>query len=116
MFPGANAHIYRNEVGEVIGWDYPSYDDEPYYDYDDYDDYGQDEWCPGPKECLESGLHGRDYNTKGATWNDETLEWEGGIKECIYCGETWEEIPYEECEHGLSAWLCEGPSHYPMEY
>jgi hypothetical protein len=19
------------------------------------------------------------------------------------------------CEHGLSAWLCEGPSHYPLE-
>lgn len=22
----------------------------------------------------------------------------------------------ETCEHGLSAWLCEGPNHYPMEY
>jgi len=21
----------------------------------------------------------------------------------------------EECEHGLSAWLCAGPSHYPMD-
>lgn len=20
---------------------------------------------------------------------------------------------YEECEHGLSLWLCEGPNHYP---
>lgn len=24
----------------------------------------------------------------------------------------WEE-PEDTCEHGLSAWLCEGPNHYP---
>jgi hypothetical protein len=41
MFPGANAQIYRNEAGEPIGWDYPSYDEE-YYDPDDY--LSQDEW------------------------------------------------------------------------
>lgn len=21
----------------------------------------------------------------------------------------------DECEHGLSAWLCEGPNHYPSD-
>lgn len=26
MFPGPGAQIYRNEAGEPIGWDYPSYD------------------------------------------------------------------------------------------
>ncbi|WP_372741517.1 hypothetical protein [Neptunomonas sp.] len=49
MFPGANARIYRNEAGEVMGWDYPSEDDEV-YDPDDYlhdpyeddDDYDED--------------------------------------------------------------------------
>lgn len=25
-FPGAGARIFRNEAGEVLGWDYPSYD------------------------------------------------------------------------------------------
>ena len=24
MFPGPGAQIYRNEAGEVLGWDYPS--------------------------------------------------------------------------------------------
>lgn len=23
--------------------------------------------------------------------------------------------PEPDCEHGLSAWLCVGPSHYPMD-
>lgn len=40
MFPGANAQIYRNEAGEVIGWDYPSADDP--YDPDDDLDYEDD--------------------------------------------------------------------------
>lgn len=35
MFPGAYASIDRNEVGEVLGWDNPSYF-QP--DYDPYDD------------------------------------------------------------------------------
>lgn len=42
MFPGAGAHVYRNEAGEPIGWDYPS--DEPDYDpYDGLDDQYEDE-------------------------------------------------------------------------
>jgi hypothetical protein len=45
MFPGPGAHIYRNEAGEPLGWDYPSQDD-PYDDqeawYEDHD-MGDDE-------------------------------------------------------------------------
>jgi hypothetical protein len=26
-----------------------------------------------------------------------------------------DEILYPSCEHGLSAWLCTGPSHYPID-
>jgi hypothetical protein len=33
MFPGPGATIYRNEAGEVLGWDYPP--DEGFFDYDD---------------------------------------------------------------------------------
>ena len=33
MFPGYGAQVYRNEAGEVLGWDYPT---EPEYDPDDY--------------------------------------------------------------------------------
>jgi len=42
MFPGPHAHVYRNEAGEPVGWDYPSddaYDVSDYYENDrDYDD------------------------------------------------------------------------------
>jgi hypothetical protein len=39
MFPGAGASVYRNDAGEPLGWDYPSYD-EPANpdDFDDLDD------------------------------------------------------------------------------
>lgn len=30
-FPGAGAHVYRNEAGEPIGWDYPADDAMAYY-------------------------------------------------------------------------------------
>ena len=44
MFPGPGAEIHRNEEGEVLGWDYPSYDeppdpdDDPWYDDDNEED------------------------------------------------------------------------------
>jgi hypothetical protein len=34
MFPTANSIIYRNEDGEVLGWDNPSYDEPPEPDED----------------------------------------------------------------------------------
>jgi hypothetical protein len=36
------------------------------------------------------------------TW-DEVDEWRGLL------------LSLPSCEHGLSAWLCEGPQHYPMD-
>jgi hypothetical protein len=45
-YPGPNAHVYYNEAGEPLGWDYPSeYDPNDYYDDDPYTpDYeGEDE-------------------------------------------------------------------------
>lgn len=48
MFPGANARIFRNEAGEVLGWDYPS--DNPNDDWDEFDQAFEgeqpDDWCP----------------------------------------------------------------------
>jgi len=41
MFPGAGATVYRNEAGEVTGWDNSSYY-EPEYDPDVYLDRGGD--------------------------------------------------------------------------
>lgn len=40
MFPGPGAQIIRNEDGEPLGWDYPSYEDEGFFDHDldPYDD------------------------------------------------------------------------------
>jgi len=45
MFPGAGAQIYRNEAGEVTGWDYPSEPDyDPFADLEfDYDEDEEDD-------------------------------------------------------------------------
>jgi hypothetical protein len=40
MFPTAGAHVYYNEAGEPLGWDYPS-NDEP--DPDDFYERHEDE-------------------------------------------------------------------------
>lgn len=40
MFPGAGAQVYRNEEGEVLGWDYPS--DDQYEPDDDWGPEAQD--------------------------------------------------------------------------
>lgn len=35
---------------------------------------------------------------------------------CTWCGKPVEaEAEAESCEHGLSAWLCAGPGHYPTD-
>jgi hypothetical protein len=43
MFPGPGAEIHRNEAGEPLSWDYPSFDNP--YEGDDQDpfDYGEDD-------------------------------------------------------------------------
>lgn len=43
MFPGAGARVYTNEEGEVLGWDYPSYDEPDYDPYDDCYDFADDD-------------------------------------------------------------------------
>lgn len=53
-FPPAGAEIYRNEAGEVTGWDNPAYDDGPdpdkYYEqvgqYDEPDDEDEEDRQP----------------------------------------------------------------------
>lgn len=67
MFPGAGARVYRNEAGEPLGWDYPSYD-EP-----EYDDFAADDIGHDPRdviECVEWGMHGDncDTNNDGTRW------------------------------------------------
>ncbi len=43
-FPGYGAQIYYNDAGEVLGWDYPSYDEPPDpWDDDPWDDDLNDE-------------------------------------------------------------------------
>lgn len=101
MFPGANAQVYRNEAGEPIGWDYPSYGDD-YYD-DHYENWEVE--FETAEECIEERYHARDGYGENGWWV------------CDYCNTPYAEMEVEDdiCEHGLSAWLCEGLSHYPME-
>lgn len=75
MFPTASSTIYRNEDGEVLGWDTVSDDaPEPYESFDDlYPDY------PEPKdtaECISWGMHAQD--------GDGTDEED--VFECLACG------------------------------
>jgi len=75
MFPTANSTIYRNEAGEVLGWDAGGYD-EPYEAFDDlYPDY------PEPKdraECISWGVHAED----GDGVDDDRAE---DVYECSAC-------------------------------
>lgn len=59
MFPGANAHVYYNEAGEPLGWDYPSEPDE-HYDPEDYLPSQEPELCwhcdsEEPEDVDEAG-------------------------------------------------------------
>jgi hypothetical protein len=83
MFPGAGAQIYYNEAGEVIGWDYPSYD-EPEYNDDDW--FSQNYEDPEPEnidECIKWGIHGKDGQGIDGWWV------------CDYCGIPFAEMPEE---------------------
>ena len=55
MFPTATSVIYRNEEGEVLGWDSPS-DYEPTY-LDPYDD-AQERWQSADQAMVCSTHHG----------------------------------------------------------
>lgn len=79
MFPGANATVYRNEDGEVLGWDTYSPADEPDY-YSEMDDYGYDEpECPNI-DCTDDLCDGScededdDYQGGEDAWLDGSYE------------------------------------------
>lgn len=69
MFPTATSTVYRNEDGEVLGWD-NDYGFEPEYDYDPDDDE-----CYG---CGDSVSH--------CVCEDETY-----VAEDAHLDGTWEE-------------------------
>lgn len=88
-FPGAGAQIYRNEAGEPLGWDHPSYDDGP--DPDDFDECDYD-----------------DENFDECDYDDEDPD--GGTEWviCDECGNEYEdgdpEIKQHEQETGHKRW------------
>jgi len=53
MFPGPGAQIYKNDAGEVLGWDYPP--DEPYEE--DFEDQERRYWA---LTCNGCGQHPED--------------------------------------------------------
>lgn len=55
MFPGHGAEIYRNEAGEVTGWD-SGYGFEPEYDPDAYLSSPDEDEDECPDECPICGL------------------------------------------------------------
>ncbi len=50
-FPGAGAHVYYNDAGEPLGWDYPSDDPHNSYESDDRD------WCEQHQRMEDSETH-----------------------------------------------------------
>ncbi len=80
MFPNAGSTIYRNDDGEVLGWD-NNYADEPDYSYlsDEYDPYGPDDECPNP-DCTDDLCDGSceadddDYQGGEDAWLDGSYE------------------------------------------
>lgn len=64
MFPGAYSEIYRNEDGEITGWDYPAYDEPEEPDYDRYDEE-DDDLDGDEQECIRRGVHGNDGDGTG---------------------------------------------------
>lgn len=77
MFPTAGSTIYRNEDGEVLGWDTPDYD--PPFTAEDIDGADLESDPPEPdslEDCIAQGLHDKDSSSAdGVHWV------------CDYCGE-----------------------------
>jgi hypothetical protein len=96
MFPTASSTIYRNEDGEVLGWD-NNYDDAPDYDPFDRDtDPDEDLYWQDESACREAGVHGDDANENSdGTWT------------CCRCdGDcTDEAIAHDDYEGGEDSWL-----------
>lgn len=50
MFPGPGATIIRNDAGEPLGWDSPSYDEPDYDPFDGLDPWGDEDDEPEADE------------------------------------------------------------------
>lgn len=83
-FPTAGSVVYRNEDGEVLGWDGPSYG----YDYDNEQDPG--DWYDDrpeidPADCEHGDTEQRDRRTGSLALEEmptpDALYWE-----CLDCG------------------------------
>jgi hypothetical protein len=70
MFPGPGAQIYKNEAGEVLGWDYPSYD-EPYED-----DFEQERRYQLMPPCEGCGQHPEDCDCYCSRCGEASMEFE----------------------------------------
>lgn len=64
MFPTAHSIVYRNEAGEVLGWDNPGREDE-WYDPDDYlDSDNEDDWCEQHEQYNCGETHETEYRNQ----------------------------------------------------
>jgi len=86
MFPTANSSIIRNEDGEVLGWDSPSYGE---MDWEgDIPEYEESDWAEGdedPATCEHGDRDMKDRRTGSMVLEEmptrEALYWE-----CMRCG------------------------------
>ncbi len=71
MFPGAGAHVYYNEAGEPLGWDYPNYDEPP--DVDDYDRWADEPDEPDYEQIIEDRAYMRGPDPEAVMWGGEDI-------------------------------------------
>ncbi len=77
MFPGPGAQIYRNDAGEVVGWDYPDDDDARDLNrFQEMADVACEEAYERGQEDAEEGL-GADpsYGTKRFPGDAAAAQW-----------------------------------------
>lgn len=83
--------VYRNEYGEITGWDY-DYPEEP--DYDPYrDDLDESPYEGNRMACIAAGVHGRDADGVG-----------DGTYVCLWCYEDCTAIVNERSLEDDSPW------------
>lgn len=92
MFPTANSTVYRNEDGEVLGWD-THYEDAP--DPDEF--YAQDYDNEPPQvetiwQCKALNLHYRDGD--GTDVQD--------VFECTFCSHKWSSDYTNHTQHDVT--------------
>jgi len=98
-FPGPGAEIIRNEEGEVLGWDYPSYEPphlDPYEEADRWRDHEQRiDWLEEHIDRLVDLGFEEDEGQRLLDWYEPRQEWFTSLERAI---DIWKEMEQDRQE------------------